>query len=123
MSNIENNVLELIVRAVYSDDYTTEQAQFMRDIVTSYHDNFRTDGAFKTSVLDCIFDKIFNHELLARMTPEGLANDFLEQLTQSELKCLLKDIESKGTATEDQKEKNRLREQYKKVKRYLSASK
>ena len=122
MSNIENNVLELVVRAVYSDDYTTEQAQFLRDIVTSYALNFKENGTFKTSVLDSIFNKIFKHELVARLTAEGLTDYFLKQLTLEELKDLLCEIESKGTATEDQEEKNRLREQYKKVKGYLNAS-
>nr|DAV26808.1 MAG TPA: hypothetical protein [Caudoviricetes sp.] len=114
MRKTDNNIMQEIMLTIMSDEYTTETAELMREVLVALHNYSLKTGESDHFIImsDVAFKKIAEHEQRNRLKAEDLSDVFIKQLADSQLSELLDSIEEAGRTAESEEEKRKLRSRY-----------
>lgn len=109
-------LLNDLVKIIYADEYDKLDINMLRISLRSVMERFHQVGdTSMNTVFDNAMERLNEREEDDRLKPEELTELMLSKLTVTELNDIMSDIVIKGSESNDEKEKERLRGTYKKV--------
>ena len=109
-------LLNDLVKIIYADDYDKLDIPMLRVSLTNVMERFfQESDTSMNQVFESAMKRLNERQEADRLKPEELTELMLSKLTVTELNDIMSDIVVRRSESSDEKEKERLRETYKKV--------
>lgn len=109
-------LLNDLVKIIYADEYNKLDIPMLRTTLNAIAMRFdEVKDASMNQVLTSAYNRLKEREEADRLKPEELTELMLSKLTVTELNDIISDIVIKGSETNNEAEKERLRGTYKKT--------
>lgn len=116
--SFDEQLIKLLVRHIYADVYSKQDAQLLMNVVNSLYDYYKTkDDVALLVVLDSAKKRIYEHLEYDRIKPEELTALMITLLSDNELDELIDNVTERGKNEKNKLKQNDLRTTYLKLKK------